>query len=119
MDLDNVKASNVGDNSSFAWITLRPGTFTGLDGGAASEPVYGTQVLGHTGMSVSNLVQDRTRSQQTKRLMFFSFPFSTFISMLGNIWVTYTNGEPAATAQCSLPKINIIWPAQSPPVAKV
>lgn len=60
-DLDLVKASNVGDNSSFTWISLRGGSFTALDGGETSEPIYGTQVVGHQGMSVSDLVQDSSR----------------------------------------------------------
>lgn len=60
-DLDLVKASNVGDNSSFTWISLRGGSFTALNGGEASEPIYGTQVVGHQGMSVSDLIQDSSR----------------------------------------------------------
>lgn len=61
-DLDEMKASYVGHNSSYAWITLRTGTFVGLDGGEKSSPVYGTQVVGHKGMGVRSLVQDSTRS---------------------------------------------------------
>lgn len=60
-DLDEMKAAYVGHNSSFTWLTLRAGAFVALDGGGGNEPVYGTQVVGHKGASVSELVEDTTR----------------------------------------------------------
>lgn len=62
VDLDAMKALYVGHNSSYTWLTLREGAFVALDGGEANEPVYGTQVMGHKGLTVSNLVEDTTRS---------------------------------------------------------
>lgn len=61
IDLDDLKAAYVGHNSSFTWLTLRAGAFVALDGGEGNEPVYGTQVVGHNGASVSELVEDATR----------------------------------------------------------
>ena len=61
-DLDEMKALHVGHNSSFTWLTLRKGAFAALEGGEGNEPVYGTQVVGHSGMTVSNLIEDTTRS---------------------------------------------------------
>lgn len=61
-DLDEMKAAYVGHNSSFTWLTLRAGAFVALDGRGGNEPVYGTQVVGHNGVSVSELVEDTTRS---------------------------------------------------------
>lgn len=61
IDLDEMKAAYVGHNSSFTWLTLRGGAFSALDGGGGNEPVYGTQVVGHNGVSVSDLVEDTTR----------------------------------------------------------
>lgn len=60
-DLDEMKAAYVGHNSSFTWLTLRAGVFVALDGGGGNEPVYGKQVVGHNGVSVSELVEDTTR----------------------------------------------------------
>lgn len=61
IDLDDMKASHIGHNSSFTWLTLRAGAFVALDGGGGNEPIYGTQVMGHKGASVSELVEDTTR----------------------------------------------------------
>lgn len=66
-DLDELKVSYIGHNSSFAWIELREGTFKSSSRGEPSEPVYGTQVYGHSGMSVRDLVQDTTRSDAVGR----------------------------------------------------
>lgn len=62
IDLDDMKASYIGHNSSFTWLTLRAGSFVALGGGDGNEPIYGTQVVGHKGASVSELVQDTRRS---------------------------------------------------------
>lgn len=61
-DLDEMKALYVGHNSSFTWLTLRMGAFTSLEDGEGNEPLYGTQVVGHSGMAVSDLIGDTTRS---------------------------------------------------------
>lgn len=61
IDLDDMKASHIGDNSSFTWLTLRAGAFAALEGGGGNEAIYGTQVVGHHGASVSELVEDTTR----------------------------------------------------------
>ncbi|CAM9354016.1 unnamed protein product [Ectocarpus sp. 6 AP-2014] len=60
-DLDEMKAAYVGHNSSFTWLTLRGDSFVALDDRDGNEPVYGTQVVGHQGASVSELVEDTTR----------------------------------------------------------
>ena len=60
-DLDEMKALHVGHNSSFTWLTLRMGAFVSLEGGEGNEPVYGTQVVGHSGMAVSDLIEDTAR----------------------------------------------------------
>eukprot|EP00903_Cladosiphon_okamuranus_P007167 g6959.t1 len=60
IDLDDMKASHIGHNSSFTWLTLRAGAFVALDEGDGNEPIYGTQVVGHAGASVSELVEDTT-----------------------------------------------------------
>ncbi|CAM9278666.1 unnamed protein product [Hapterophycus canaliculatus] len=60
IDLDEMKAAYIGHNSSFTWLTLRRGAFSALDGGGGNEPVYGTQVVGHNGLSVSELDEDTT-----------------------------------------------------------
>lgn len=66
IDLDDMKASYIGHNSSFTWLTLRAGAFVALDGGGGNEPIYGTQVMGHNGASVSELVEDTTRCVNSK-----------------------------------------------------
>lgn len=66
-DLDEMKALYVGHNSSFTWLTLRMGAFVSLEDGEGNEPVYGTQVVGHSGMAVSELVEDTTRSGTCKQ----------------------------------------------------
>ncbi|CAN0148837.1 unnamed protein product [Scytosiphon promiscuus] len=60
IDLDEMKAASVGHNSSFTWLTLRGGAFSALIGADGNEPVYGTQVVGHNGATVSELVDDTT-----------------------------------------------------------
>lgn len=65
IDLDGMKAAYIGHNSSFTWLTLRAGAFVALDGGGGNEPIYGTQVMGHRGASVSELVEDTTRYIRT------------------------------------------------------
>lgn len=65
IDLDDMKAAYIGHNSSFTWLTLRAGAFVALDGGGGNEPIYGTQVMGHRGASVSELVEDTTRYIRT------------------------------------------------------
>lgn len=62
LDVDELKASLVGHNSSFAWLELRQGAFESLFEGHPSNPIYGSQVHGHRGMRVSHLVPDTTRS---------------------------------------------------------
>ncbi|CBN76475.1 conserved unknown protein [Ectocarpus siliculosus] len=59
-DLDEMKAAYVGHNSSFTWLTLRGDSFVALDDRDGNEPVYGTQVVGHQGASVLELVEDTT-----------------------------------------------------------
>lgn len=60
-DLDEMKALSIGHNSSFTWITLRKGAFEAQYGGELNDPVFGTQVVGSNGFSVSTLTQDSTR----------------------------------------------------------
>lgn len=62
VDLDEMKALKIGHNSSYTWLTLRKGAFVAVKSREASEPVYGTQVMGRKGMSVSDLIEDTTRS---------------------------------------------------------
>ncbi|CAM9115801.1 unnamed protein product [Ascophyllum nodosum] len=57
-DLDEMKALSIGHNTSYTWLTLRRGTFAALKSGEGNKPVFGTQVVGSAGMSVSELIQD-------------------------------------------------------------
>ena len=61
-DLDEMKALSIGHNTSYTWLTLRRGTFAALKSGEGNKPVFGTQVVGSAGMSVSELIQDSSRS---------------------------------------------------------
>lgn len=61
-DFDEMRAAYVGHNSTFTWLTLRRGAFVAFDREEPCEPVYGTQVVGHRGLSVGELVQDTIRS---------------------------------------------------------
>ncbi len=104
IDLDDLKAAHVGHNSSFTWLTLKAGAFVAQDGGEGNEPIYGTQVVGHNGASVSELVEDTTRlvpTQQSAGALKYFSGFCGYLDMalsLPKYVHTYRPKEPRILA---------------------
>lgn len=108
IDLDDVKASYIGHNSSFTWLTLGAGAFVALDGGSGNEPVYGTQVMGHKGASVSELVEDTIRCVDS-------------ISEYHSEWMLIVRSCVTVESMSRLfqPRTKSFGPTPSPPVVNI